>query len=279
MSLPALQETGDFRSLEEKVKFGELVVSSGLALGHKSAASVVVALQFGMELGLKPMQALRLTTVINGRPSLSADGCVAIALSHPDCVYFRAVEETAERATWETMRKGLPEPKRFTFTMEEAKRAKLATSQVWTSYPQRMLAARAKKYLAQDVYPDILGGVLCTEELEDMGGATPTPTTFEPLQPRRLSERPEAPPPDPVAAEVVDPDEERIGAEVFGTYGEGRDPTDLLGDEEKHALKEYVLEHGLTDKQLAAYCRQLGVKKGALTVAQAKLIRQWAGAQ
>jgi hypothetical protein len=34
-----------------------------------------------------------------------------------------------------------------------------------------MLAARAKKYLAQDTYPDVIGGLLSTEEALDLGRA------------------------------------------------------------------------------------------------------------
>lgn len=277
MSLPALQDS-QFHSLEDKIKFGELVVTSGLALGHKNAASVVVALQFGSELGLSPMQALRLVAVINGKPSLSADGCVAVVKASAECEYFREVENTTEHSTWETQRRGHPAPDRYTFTLAMAKAAGLLSSQMYGKYMERMLAARAKKYLAQDVYPDIVGGILSTEEAEQIvRDATPEP----PLMPRRLSERPEAPPPDPVVDVVSsdDPDEARIGAEVFGEYGEGRDPTDVLGDDEKAALKAYVLEHGLTEKALGAYCKQLGVKKGVLTVAQAKMIRKWVGAQ
>jgi hypothetical protein len=39
---------------------------------------------------------------------------------------------------------------------------------MYSKYPQRMLSARAKSYLARDVYPDILHGIASYEELSDL---------------------------------------------------------------------------------------------------------------
>src|SRR5687767_4710742 len=77
------------RSLEDYLGFAKLAVDSGLSLGHKNPASVVVALQFGAELGLSPMASLRNVHVFSGKPLPSADLLAAVALSHPDCHYFR----------------------------------------------------------------------------------------------------------------------------------------------------------------------------------------------
>jgi hypothetical protein len=158
-------------TLEEMVRLGEIVMNSGLALGHRNTESVVVVLQLGAELGFTPMQSLRTIAVLNGRPVPSADGCVAAVTASGHCDYFREVETTDTCSTWETRRRGDAEPRQFTFTIDDARRAGLTQREHWRAYPKRMLAARAKKYLAQDTYPDVIGGLLSAEEALDLGAA------------------------------------------------------------------------------------------------------------
>jgi hypothetical protein len=161
------------RTLDEMLKLAEIVMNSGLSVGHRTKESVVIALQLGAELGFAPMQSLRTIAVLNGRPVPSADGCVAAVMASGHCDYFREVETTDTYSTWETQRRGDPQPRQLTFTIDDARRAGLAQREHWRAYPKRMLAARAKKYLAQDTYPDVIGGLLSAEEALDLG-AVPT---------------------------------------------------------------------------------------------------------
>jgi hypothetical protein len=153
------------------VRLAEIVMTSGLALGHRTKESVVVALQLGAELGFTPMQSLRTIAVLKGRPVPSADGCVAAVTASGHCDYFREVETTDTYSTWETRRRGDAQPRQFTFTIDDARRAGLTQREHWRAYPKRMLAARAKKYLAQDTYPDVIGGLLSAEEALDLPAA------------------------------------------------------------------------------------------------------------
>jgi hypothetical protein len=146
----------------------EIVIASGLALGHRTKESVVFALQLGAELGFTPMQSLRTIAILQGRPVPSADGCVAAVIASGQCDYFREIETTDTSSTWETRRHGDAQPRRFTFTLDDARRAGLTHREHWQAYPKRMLAARAKKYLAQDTYPDVIGGLLSAEEARDL---------------------------------------------------------------------------------------------------------------
>jgi hypothetical protein len=171
---PAPREACPFhlpRTLDDMLAFAEIVVKSGLALGHRTKESVVIALQLGAELGFTPMQSLRTIAVIQGRPVPSADGCVAAVTASGQCDYFREVETTDTHSTWETLRRGDAQPRRFTFTLDDARRAGLTHREHWQAYPKRMLAARAKKYLAQDTYPDVIGGLLSAEEAMDLTAA------------------------------------------------------------------------------------------------------------
>ncbi len=132
------------RALDETLRLAEIVIKSGLALGHRTKESVVIVLQLGAELGFTPMQSLRTIAVIGGRPVPSADGCVAAVTASDQCEYFREVETTDTHSTWETQRRGDAQPRRFTFTIDDARRAGLILREHWQAYPKRMLAARAK---------------------------------------------------------------------------------------------------------------------------------------
>jgi hypothetical protein len=158
-------------TLDEMMRLAEIVINSGLSLGHRTKESVVIALQLGAELGFAPMQSLRTIAVLNGRPVPTADGCVAAVAASGLCDYFREVETTDTYSTWETSRRGDAHSRQFTFTIDDARRAGLAQREHWRAYPKRMLAARAKKYLAQDTYPDVIGGLLSAEEAFDLSAA------------------------------------------------------------------------------------------------------------
>jgi hypothetical protein len=158
------------RTHEHAWRQAEIVAASRLyGLGSPEAAYVV--LMTGNDLGLSQSQALRGVKIIDGQPSPSADTLHAVVISSPLCEYFREVETTSKQSTWETKRRGNPVV-RSTFTIEQAEQAGLLSrgpKSNWAKYPERMLKARAKAYLARDVYPDLTLGLYTPEEL----GATP----------------------------------------------------------------------------------------------------------
>jgi hypothetical protein len=157
------------KSITELTTLAELLAKSDLlpkALRGK-VPDVAMTILAGQEMGLTPMAALRNFHVIEGKPVMSADGMVALALGSGKAVYFRSVEESAEIAIWETFRVGAEKPQRCTWTKQMAKDAGLSTKDNWRLYPRAMLAARAKAELARNVYPDVLAGCAATEEVGD----------------------------------------------------------------------------------------------------------------
>lgn len=128
-------------------------------------ADVFAIVLSGMELGLGPMQSLRSISIIQGRPSMNADLLAGLAKNNPKCKYFRLVESTEERATYETHREGSPEPERLTFTLADAKALGLAEKDNWKKQPKAMLRARASAALARAVYQDSVLGLYSREEL------------------------------------------------------------------------------------------------------------------
>jgi hypothetical protein len=128
--------------------------------------NILVAIQWGMEIGLKPLQSMQNLAVINGRPAIYGDAMIALCLASPQCEY---INETIENgvATCRAKRKGAPEQVR-TFSREDAKRAGLLGKQgPWTQYENRMLQMRARGFALRDVFADALKGMNMVEELED----------------------------------------------------------------------------------------------------------------
>lgn len=127
----------------------------------------LVAIQWGMEIGLKPLQAMQNIAVINGRPSLWGDAVIALARNSPMCEYI--VETCTDTlATCKVKRRGEPEQIR-TFGMEDASKAGLKGKQgPWAQYPKRMMQMRARAFAIRDVFPDVLKGLPVAEEVMDM---------------------------------------------------------------------------------------------------------------
>lgn len=148
-------------NMGELVQFATAAAKSRLFGVDSPEAALMIAMA-GRDLGFSYAQSLRAFHVVKGKPTLSADGMVAAALASGQCDYFRAVEISETSATWETQRKG-SQAVRYTFTMQDAERAGLVND-MYRRHPRRMLSARAKAYLARDVYPDLMLGLLTDDE-------------------------------------------------------------------------------------------------------------------
>lgn len=158
---------------EAKQFAGELAASN---LVPKSYAGkpldILVAIQWGNEIGLAPMQALQNISVINGKPSVYGDAAMALVQSSPVCEgveeFFEGTEGTSNfTAICIAHRKGR-KPVTARFSIEDAKRAGLwGKMGPWTQYPKRMLQMRARGFALRDAFPDALKGLITTEEAED----------------------------------------------------------------------------------------------------------------
>lgn len=134
--------------------------------------AVLAALLTGREIGLGPMTALQRIHVIEGRAGLDAQGMRAQVLAHGHDIWI--VESTPEKCTVAGHRRGSEHQQTVTWTMAQARTARLADKQVWKAYPRQMLQARATAELCRLIAPDALGGLAySSEELED---ERPTPT-------------------------------------------------------------------------------------------------------
>ena len=156
------------RTLQEAMEFAEHLADSSIVpkdfMGKPG--NVLVAIQWGMELGLKPMQAMQNIAVINGRPSLWGDAVLALVLSSPLCEYVHEFEENGT-AVCVVKRRGHEEHVERFGDAEAQKAGLLGKSGPWTQYPKRMKKMRARAFALRDKFADVLKGIPVAEELQD----------------------------------------------------------------------------------------------------------------
>jgi hypothetical protein len=151
----------------------------------------LIAIQWGAEIGLKPLQAMQNLAIINGRPALWGDALIALVRSSGACEYI-VETQTATEATCKVKRRGEPEQER-TFSMADAKAAGLAGKQgPWSQYPKRMMQMRARAFALRDVFPDVLRGLPVAEEVMDMPRDMGQVETVKPETPDALRKQAEA---------------------------------------------------------------------------------------
>lgn len=127
---------------------------------------VMLVLWTAREYGFGAMQGLQSLHVIKGKVVFSATMIQGLVESSGKCEYLMLVESTAERATYETLRKGQPRPVTMSYTLEQAKRAGLAGKDNWKNHGEAMLRARALTTICRAVYGDVMSGVYTPDELE-----------------------------------------------------------------------------------------------------------------
>lgn len=171
MSELAIKQTFSLapQNLDEALKFADYLANSDIVPKdfQKKPANILVAVQWGMELGLQPMQAMQSIAVINGRPSLWGDAVIALVRSSPLCEYVYETDD-GETASCRVKRVGEDEQTR-TFSMTDAQQAGLKGKQgPWAQYPKRMRQMRARSFALRDVFPDVLRGMPMAEEVQDI---------------------------------------------------------------------------------------------------------------
>lgn len=170
-------------SLDEYWRFSEFVARSGLApKGMERPETIMVAIQFGAEVGLAPLQSVQSIAVINGRPSMWGDMLLALARSSElwDDSAFRewftgTFPNDDFTAHITCKRRGSQHIVESSFSVADAKLAKLwgktgrdGQPTPWIQYPKRMLQMRARSFGLRDGFTDVLRGMIAREEAEDI---------------------------------------------------------------------------------------------------------------
>lgn len=171
------------RNLQEALQLAEVLSQSEYVPKdyRGKPGNILVAVQWGHEIGLKPLQAMQNLAVINGRPTLWGDALVALVRNSPLCEYIIETTDAAGTAFCQVKRRGEPEQVR-SFSDADAKTAGLLGKDgPWKSNPKRMKQMRARAFALRDVFADVLKGMQMAEEIMDLPPSEATPTPADQL--------------------------------------------------------------------------------------------------
>ena len=160
-------------TLDEAMRFSDMLAKSQMVpkAYQGKPEDVLVAVQWGRELGLAPLQALQNIACINGKPSVYGDAAMALVQASPVCEnieeYFEGEGSPNPVAVCVAHRRGRT-PVTVKFSVEDAKRAGLwGKTGPWQAYPKRMMQMRARGFALRDAFPDVLKGLITVEEAQD----------------------------------------------------------------------------------------------------------------
>tara|TARA_B100000989_G_C19517782_1_gene462567 strand:+ start:785 stop:1735 length:951 start_codon:yes stop_codon:yes gene_type:complete len=154
-----------YMNLAEKLSKAELVPPAYRGKPN----NILVAIQWGMEIGLTPMRALQSIAIINGKASIYGDELLGLVKTHP--AFRGCVEKVKDNVATCTIKRdvaGEIEITERTFSKEDAVTSKLwGKAGPWLQYPDRMLQMRARGFAIRDAFPDAIKGIITYEELRD----------------------------------------------------------------------------------------------------------------
>lgn len=294
VAVPAVRQfTLAPESIDEAIRICELLSKSSIVPKdyQGNPGNILVAIQWGMELGLQPLQAMQSIAVINGRPCIWGD--TVLALIRQSGLLETIHEEVVDGVGRCTVKRRREDPVTREFSLEDAKRAGLASKQgPWQQYPTRMLQLRARAFALRDVFPDVLRGMHVREEIEDdaaplsstAADAITAPTRTETLRQRLALQCPPTPTItldtvlalisagdlDEAAAQAVkltNTDDKKAARRAYAAAKQAMQtadmptqtmlsPTDLITDGQQQQLHGLIANLGLTAEDI---CQQHGV--------------------
>lgn len=157
-------------NLKEAMEYATIIANSAMVpkTYQGKAGDILVAVQMGAELGLKPIQALQNIAVINGKPSVYGDALLALVQAHSSFEDIKEwYDEKTNTAFCRVKRRNQTEHT-VSFSIEDAKKAGLwGKDGPWTQYPKRMMQMRARGFALRDKFADALRGLITVEEAQD----------------------------------------------------------------------------------------------------------------
>lgn len=176
-------------SFDDAIKIAEYLAKSELVPKDyiNKPSNIVVAIAWGQEIGLAPLQALQNIAVINGRGVIWGDAALALCMSKPD---FEDIHEEItgtgdDRVAVCTVKRKGRTPVTRSFSVQDAIQAGLwqtkpeverkgqngnytvKNDSPWYKYQPRMLQMRARGFGLRDMFPDAMRGLYLAEELDD----------------------------------------------------------------------------------------------------------------
>ena len=130
-------------------------------------ADILLVMQMGREMNLKPIQSFQFIDCIKGKPTVKPMGMLALIRMNFTDALINIDDSTAGKVIVTMGRhQGDKNAYTSTWTLERAKQSQLTTKDNWIKQPQTMLKWRAIADAARTVFPDILLGTMTRDEVE-----------------------------------------------------------------------------------------------------------------
>ncbi len=189
--------------------------------------NVFVACLKGMDLGLKPLQALECIAVINGKTSLYGDAYLAVARGSGKVESYNETvsgEGMSMKAVVTVKRRG-EDPVTGEYTANDAKTAGLwGKSGPWSLHPKRMLTMKARNYVLRAVFADLfLGMEYSAEELSEVAEQQKSSP-----KPNNQNEPKDITPTEAFVEEIITQD--RTLFKIDGAFMSGMDLNELIDE-------------------------------------------------
>lgn len=144
-----------------------LVATGFLPKAVDTPQKAIAIMLKGRELNMPPMQSFSHINIIQGKPTISAEGMLALIFRAYPKTRLNYLQNDDVACIIDVTKPG-NDPNRFSFSYEDAQKAKLTSKDNWNTYRRSMLRSRCISEMARAVFPDALMGVSYTpEELED----------------------------------------------------------------------------------------------------------------
>ena len=145
------------------------VAQASRMFGVTEQQAAIVMLK-GHELGLGLAGAFEFIHVIDGKPSISPKGALALIQRSGELAGLEIHDLTDTKGIPTRCKVTMKRKNGFSYTVEysmaDAQRAGIVKDKsAWEKYPANMLRWRAVGYCADVVFPDVLGGLMRLEEL------------------------------------------------------------------------------------------------------------------
>jgi len=160
----------EITTFEQAERYAKMIAESDFApKDYKGKpGNVMIAMQMGHELGLKPNQAIQNIAVVNGRPMVWGDAALALVINNPECggvnEWIDGTIKGGDAVACCEVKRG-DKVIRREFSVKQAIQAGLLGKNVWAAYPERMLQMRARGFALRDSFPDVLKGIYIEGEL------------------------------------------------------------------------------------------------------------------
>lgn len=275
---PATTTSPAMAALEVELRTAQAIARAGECLPRQyreKPGAILLVQRWADDRGIDVLTAIQGVAFIDGKPVVDATLQRAMAAR---AGYDVRPTEVSDKGATVVVSKGGVEIGRASYTIEEAKRAGLASKKNWTQHPVEMCVARATTRALKWFAPEVTTGVHSEDEVDDADpvsvlAASPsdavegTPAAVE----QTATPAPDAPAagvgePDIVDAEVVEEpppgpssDDEDQGDDPFTE----QPPVELTVDDLKARLKSAKVTQGDAINRGIAIAGQLGVDKPA----------------